>query len=79
MLATEKDYVALLISFSFYTGKIQMKDINARLERIEPKVRSLDGLTNNFPAGEVKSVSVNSKKSSPKAKSSTRETSLFGG
>ena len=55
-----------------------MKDINARLERIEPKVRSSDGLTGNFSTGEIKHVSINPKKSSPKAKSSTRET-LFGG
>ncbi|GMN50388.1 hypothetical protein TIFTF001_019537 [Ficus carica] len=56
-----------------------VKDINARLERIEPKVRSSDGLTGNFPTGEMRHITVNPKKSSPKAKSSTRETSLFGG
>lgn len=56
-----------------------MKDINARLERIEPKVRSSDGLTSNFSAVETKHVSHNPKKSSPKAKSSSREVSLFGG
>lgn len=62
-----------------YKFKLQVKDINARLERIEPKVRSSDGLAGNFPTGEIKTVSLNPKKSSPKAKSSTRETSLFGG
>ncbi|KAF5731403.1 CLIP-associated protein [Tripterygium wilfordii] len=56
-----------------------MKDINARLERIEPKIRSSDGLTSNFPVGEMKPTSINSKKSSPKARSSSRENSLFGG
>ncbi|BFG42800.1 hypothetical protein CerSpe_290740 [Prunus speciosa] len=56
-----------------------VKDINARLERIEPKVRSSDGLTSNFSAVETKHVSHNPKKSSPKAKSSSREVSLFGG
>ncbi|XP_024030060.1 CLIP-associated protein isoform X1 [Morus notabilis] len=56
-----------------------VKDINARLERIEPKVRSSDGLSGNFPTGEIKHMTVNHKKSSPKAKSSTREMSLFGG
>ncbi|PON55524.1 Coatomer beta subunit [Trema orientale] len=56
-----------------------VKDINARLERIEPKVRSSDGLASNFSTGEIKNVSLNPKKSSPKAKNSTRETSLFGG
>ena len=56
-----------------------MKDINARLERIEPQIRSSDGVTGNFAAGESKPASLNPKKSSPKAKSSSRETSLFGG
>ncbi|KAL5562043.1 hypothetical protein UlMin_031790 [Ulmus minor] len=56
-----------------------VKDINARLERIEPKVRSSDGLTSHFSTGEIKHVSHNPKKSSPKAKSSSREASLFGG
>ncbi|KAK9087625.1 hypothetical protein Syun_030019 [Stephania yunnanensis] len=57
-----------------------VKDINARLERIEPKVRPSDGLTtNHLTLGEIKSTSFNQKKSSPRSKSSTRETSLFGG
>ncbi|XP_065637575.1 CLIP-associated protein isoform X3 [Quercus suber] len=55
-----------------------VKDINARLERIEPQIRSSDGVTGNFAAGESKPASLNPKKSSPKAKSSSRETSLFG-
>ncbi|KAK9146310.1 hypothetical protein Sjap_006213 [Stephania japonica] len=32
-----------------------VKDINARLERIEPKVRPSDGLTNHLTLGEIKS------------------------
>lgn len=56
-----------------------MKDINARLEKIEPQIRPSDGLTGNFATGEMKPMSLNPKKSSPKAKSSTREMSLFGG
>ncbi|XP_027093801.1 CLIP-associated protein isoform X1 [Coffea arabica] len=56
-----------------------VKDINARLERIEPKVRSADGLVSNYAASEIKSANLSTKKSSPKAKSSTREVSLFGG
>jgi CLIP-associating protein 1/2 len=56
-----------------------VKDINARLERIEPQVRSSDGLAGNFAAGEIKPASHNPKRSSPKAKSSSREMSLFGG
>jgi len=56
-----------------------VKDINARLEGIQPKVRSSDGIPGGYIAGEIKHLSVNPKKSSPKAKSSSRETSLFGG
>lgn len=70
----EKGRLCLLVSFYEYNIKLQVKDINARLERIEPKVRSSDALT-----GEMKPVHLNPKKSSPKAKSSSREISLFGG
>ncbi|XP_019429579.1 PREDICTED: CLIP-associated protein-like isoform X1 [Lupinus angustifolius] len=54
-----------------------VNDINARLEGIQPKVRSSDG--SGYNAGEIKPLNVNPKKSSPKAKSSSRESSLFGG
>ncbi|KAK8674396.1 hypothetical protein V6N13_112688 [Hibiscus sabdariffa] len=54
-----------------------MRDINARLEKIEPQVRSSD--LGGFAAGEIKPAIRNPKKSSPKGKSSSRETSLFGG
>ncbi|KAG7014585.1 CLIP-associated protein [Cucurbita argyrosperma subsp. argyrosperma] len=56
-----------------------VKDINARLEKITPQVRSSEGLAGNFAVGDMKPVNINSKKSSPKAKSSNREVSLFGG
>ncbi|XP_043723003.1 CLIP-associated protein-like [Telopea speciosissima] len=56
-----------------------IKHINARLERIEPKIRSSDGLASHCAAGETKPASLNQKKSSPKTKSSTREMSLSGG
>ncbi|XVF32273.1 hypothetical protein REPUB_Repub17cG0067600 [Reevesia pubescens] len=56
-----------------------MRDINARLEKIEPPVRSSEGILGGFAAGEIKPVIHNPKKSSPRAKSSSRETSLFGG
>ncbi|CAN1767097.1 CLIP-associated protein [Linum perenne] len=56
-----------------------MKDINARLEKIEPKVRSSDGISSNYGAVDVKPINVGSKRSSPKSKSSSREVSLFGG
>ncbi|GMI98666.1 CLIP-associated protein, CLIP-ASSOCIATED PROTEIN [Hibiscus trionum] len=54
-----------------------MRDINARLEKIEPQVRSSD--LGGFAAGEIKPAIRNPKKSSPRGKSSSRETSLFGG
>ncbi|GFY99513.1 CLIP-associated protein [Actinidia rufa] len=56
-----------------------LKDINSRLERIEPKVNSSDGLARNCPAVETKPASLNPKRSSPKAKNSSRDVSLFGG
>ncbi|KGN44556.1 CLIP-associated protein isoform X1 [Cucumis sativus] len=56
-----------------------VKDINARLEKITPQVRSSEGLTGSFAVGDMKPVNISSKKNSPKAKSSNREVSLFGG
>ncbi|KAI3461018.1 hypothetical protein Pfo_017681 [Paulownia fortunei] len=55
-----------------------LRDINARLERIEPKVHSSDAIVSNYSSSETKPTILNTKKSSPKAKSSTREVSLFG-
>lgn len=55
-----------------------VRDINARLERIEPRNRSSDGLSNKVAAGETKPVSINHKRSSPRAKNSSRGASLFG-
>ncbi|CAA2999522.1 CLIP-associated isoform X2 [Olea europaea subsp. europaea] len=57
---------------------MQLKDINARLEKIEPNIRSSDMILSNYSASENKPTSLNPKKSSPKAKSSTREASPFG-
>ncbi|KAK4272965.1 hypothetical protein QN277_021450 [Acacia crassicarpa] len=56
-----------------------VKDINARLEGIHPKVHSSDGIPGGFVAGEIKPSSFTSKKSSPKTKSSSRENSIFAG
>ncbi|KAF8388330.1 hypothetical protein HHK36_026996 [Tetracentron sinense] len=56
-----------------------VKDINARLEKIEPKICSSDGLASNLAPGEMKSSSLSQKKSSPKIQRSTREMSLSGG
>ncbi|CAA0823913.1 CLIP-associated protein [Striga hermonthica] len=57
---------------------LMLKDINTRLEKIEPKVRSADAITSTYTSSEVKPINLNTKKSSPKARSSTREVSLFG-
>lgn len=56
-----------------------VKDINARLERIEPKPRSSDVAISSSNVIEHKVTNHNPKRSSPKAKNSSRETSLFGG
>lgn len=58
---------------------MQVKDINSRLERIEPKPRSSDGASSVSNVTEHKVTNHNPKRSSPKAKNSSRETSLFGG
>lgn len=55
-----------------------VRDINARLEKIEPQIRPSDGLAGGFPSGEMKPSGV-AKKSSPRARVSSRDTSLFGG
>ncbi|XP_051142810.1 CLIP-associated protein-like [Andrographis paniculata] len=55
-----------------------LKDINSRLERIQPKVHSSDAIVSNYSASESKPTVINPKKSSPKAKSSGREVSFFG-
>ncbi|MFS7888508.1 putative armadillo-like helical, CLASP domain, TOG domain-containing protein [Helianthus anomalus] len=57
-----------------------VKDINARLERIEPKQRSADIRVSTYaPAATPKLSNHNPKRSSPKAKTSSREASLFAG
>ncbi|XP_071721566.1 CLIP-associated protein-like [Rutidosis leptorrhynchoides] len=56
-----------------------VKDINARLERIEPKQRSSNVQVNPYAPAAVKHSNHNHKRSSPKAKTSSREVSLFGG
>ncbi|RAL47733.1 hypothetical protein DM860_012358 [Cuscuta australis] len=58
---------------------MMLKDINTRLERIEPKNRQADGFMSNYLAPDFRPSSHSTKKSSPKAKYSTREASLFGG
>ncbi|RCV34450.1 hypothetical protein SETIT_7G160500v2 [Setaria italica] len=55
-----------------------VKEINSRLERIEPKVRSSDTAM-QYKAAESRSVSANPKRGSPRTKSLPRESTLFGG
>ncbi|KAF3777171.1 CLIP-associated protein [Nymphaea thermarum] len=59
-----------------------VKEINARLEKVEPKVRPSDALASHFGSRDMKPTnlpSLSQKKSSPKVKNSARESSLFGG
>lgn len=56
-----------------------MKEIDARLEKIEPKARQSDGLGSRFASAEAKSFNFSQKRSSPKAKSTPRETLFSGG
>lgn len=58
---------------------LQMKDVNARLERIEPKVSLSDGVVTRFVPVETKSVNPGHKRGSPRAKSVPRETPFYGG
>lgn len=57
-----------------------MKEINARLEKVEPKVCSSDGVgtMTRFVPLETKSFNPSHKRGSPRAKSTPRETSVHG-
>ncbi|CAL0319899.1 unnamed protein product [Lupinus luteus] len=50
-----------------------------RLEGIPPKEHTSDGFPSGYVTLKIQSLSVNPTKSGPKAKNSSRETSLFGG
>lgn len=60
----------------------QLKEINARLEKIEPKLRPFDALGGNGASSEIKSSAslplLGNKRNSPKAKAAVREASLAG-
>ncbi|KAJ4747074.1 CLIP-associating protein [Rhynchospora pubera] len=56
-----------------------LKEINARVEKVEPKPRHSDGPGIPYVPSEVKSYNSNPKKSSPRNKSTPRESSLFAG
>ncbi|XP_020591401.1 CLIP-associated protein-like isoform X2 [Phalaenopsis equestris] len=56
-----------------------IKDINARLERVEAKVRKSDVTGNHFVCTETKSAPANQRKGSPRTKITRREMSLLGG
>ncbi|XP_051193751.1 CLIP-associated protein isoform X1 [Lolium perenne] len=55
-----------------------LKEINSRLDKIEPKVPSSDGARVQYRAME-RSVSAHPKRSSPRKKNTSRESTLFGG
>ncbi|XP_062226123.1 CLIP-associated protein-like [Phragmites australis] len=55
-----------------------LKEINSRLDKIEPKVRSSDTVM-QYKVSESRSVSANPKRGSPRTKSTSRESTLFGG
>lgn len=50
-----------------------MKEINSRLEQIQPKVQSTDNRGSSFNSTEMKSSSHRQKRSSPKSKNVPRE------
>ncbi|KAM3388114.1 hypothetical protein ACQJBY_010718 [Aegilops geniculata] len=56
-----------------------LKEINSRLNRIEPKVPASDGTATQHKVAASRSVSVNPKRGSPRTKSTLRESTLFGG
>ncbi|KQJ83476.1 CLIP-associated protein isoform X2 [Brachypodium distachyon] len=56
-----------------------LKEINSRLDRIEPQVPSSDGAATKYKVAESRSLSVNPKRGSPKTKNTARESTLFGG
>uniref|UniRef100_A0A0D9W6X9 TOG domain-containing protein n=1 Tax=Leersia perrieri TaxID=77586 RepID=A0A0D9W6X9_9ORYZ len=56
-----------------------LREINSRLEKIEPKVSTSDGSAVQYKAVESRSVSANPKRGSPRTKSTPRESTLFGG
>lgn len=58
---------------------LQLKEINSRLNRIEPKVPTSDGTATHHKVAASRSVSVNPKRGSPRTKSTPRESTLFGG
>ncbi|XP_039116777.1 CLIP-associated protein-like isoform X3 [Dioscorea cayenensis subsp. rotundata] len=57
----------------YYLPPSMMKEINAKLERLEPKARQSDGLGSNFITAEMKSSSISHKRTSPKSKSAPKE------
>ncbi|RRT74946.1 hypothetical protein B296_00016860 [Ensete ventricosum] len=56
-----------------------MKEINVRLEKIEPKIQPSDGVGSPHISADTRSSSASHKKSSPKNKIAPRETSFSSG
>ncbi|KAG1362495.1 CLIP-associated protein [Cocos nucifera] len=74
--------ITLMEAFSKSNGSLETssetKEMNARLEKLESKVRPSNGVGTHFVSTELKSFTSTQKKSSPKTKSIPRE-SLFSG
>ncbi|XP_008810808.1 CLIP-associated protein-like isoform X1 [Phoenix dactylifera] len=62
----------------YHLPSSMMKEMNARLEKLEPKVHPSDGVGAHFISTEMKSFTSTQKRNSPKTKSIPRE-SLFAG
>ncbi|KAJ0966561.1 hypothetical protein J5N97_023478 [Dioscorea zingiberensis] len=58
----------------YHLPSSMMKEINAKLEKLEPKTQQSDGLGSNFVTAEMKPFNISHKRSSPKAKTSPKET-----
>ncbi|TKW40354.1 hypothetical protein SEVIR_1G240000v4 [Setaria viridis] len=56
-----------------------LKEINSRLDKIEPNAPSSNGARMQCRANESRSISANPKRGSPRKKSAPRESTLFGG
>ena len=78
-LNIKEHMIELFLKCLFVKNWLQLRDINARVEKIEPKIHSSDAIVSNYSSTETKPTMHNPKKSSPKAKTMSRENSLFGG
>ncbi|KAG1354806.1 CLIP-associated protein [Cocos nucifera] len=63
----------------YHLPSSMMKEMNARLEKLEPKVRPSDGVGTHFISTEMKSFTSTQKRNSPKTKSIPRGSLFTGG